>query len=92
MKDVRVWLEHKDSVHGASNAKDQKRLFEALGVKVVGVGAHSARTIDLNDAVLRAKQSNPDVLIQIGYVTEGNLLLRKARGQLVSAARHGCKR
>ena len=81
IKDVKVWLEHEDSVHGTSNAKEQKRLFEALGVKVVGVGAHSARSIDLNDAVLRAKQANPDVLIQIGYVPDGNLLLRTAREQ-----------
>ena len=81
IKDIKVWLEHEDSVHGTSNAKEQKRLFEALGVKVVGVGAHSARSIDLNDAVLRAKQANPDVLIQVGYVPDGNLLLRTAREQ-----------
>lgn len=81
MKDLKVWLEHEDSIYGTSIAQTQKRLLEAFGVKVVGVGAHSARTIDLTDTVLRAKQANPDVLIQTGYVSDGNLLLRTSREQ-----------
>ena len=81
MKDLKVWLEHEDSIYGTSIAQTQKRLLEAFGVKVVGVGAHSARSIDLTDTVLRAKQANPDVLIETGYVSDGNLLLRTARDQ-----------
>ncbi len=81
MKDLRVWLEHEDSIYGTSVAEAQKRMLETLGAKVVGVGAHSARAIDLNDSVLRAKQANPDVLIQTGYVPDGNLLFRTAREQ-----------
>ncbi len=81
MKDLKVWLEHEDSIYGTSIAEVQKRMFEAFGTKVVGVGAHSARTIDLNDTVLRAKQANPDILIQTGYVPDGNLLMRTARDQ-----------
>ncbi len=81
MKDLRIWLEHEDSIYGTSVAEAQKRMLETLGAKVVGVGAHSARAIDLNDSVLRAKQANPDVLIQTGYVPDGNLLFRTAREQ-----------
>ncbi|MDY7545239.1 ABC transporter substrate-binding protein [Glaciimonas sp. CA11.2] len=81
LKDVKIWIEHEDSLYGTSIAQTQKRLLEALGAKVVGVGAHSMRSIDLNDTVLRAKQANPDVLIQTGYVPDGNLLLRTARDQ-----------
>ncbi len=81
MKDLKVWLEHEDSIYGTSIAEVQKRMLEAFGTKVVGVGAHSARTIDLNDTVLRAKQANPDILIQTGYVPDGNLLMRTARDQ-----------
>ena len=81
MKDLRVWIEHEDSIYGSSIAEAQKRMLEAFGTKVVGVGAHSARSIDLNDTVLRAKQANPDVLIQTGYVPDGNLLFRTARDQ-----------
>ena len=80
-KDMKVWIEHEESIYGSSIAKEQKRLFEAAGIKVVGVGAHSSKSIDLNDAVLRAKQAAPDVLIQTGYVPDGNLLLRTARDQ-----------
>lgn len=81
VKDLRIWLEHEDSIYGTSIATAQKQQLEALGAKVVGVGAHSARAIDLNDTVLRAKQANPDVLIQTGYVPDGNLLMRTAREQ-----------
>ena len=81
MKDLKVWLEHEDSIYGTSIAQAQKRMFEAFGTTVVGMGSHSARSIDLNDAVLRAKQANPDVFIESGYVSDGNLLLRTARDQ-----------
>ena len=81
MRDLKVWIEHEDSIYGSSIAEVQKRMFEAFGTKVVGVGSHSFRSIDLNDTVLRAKQANPDVLIQTGYVPDGNLLFRTAREQ-----------
>ena len=76
-----MWIEHEDSIYGTSIAEAQKRMLEAFGVKVVGVGSHSFRSIDLNDTVLRAKRANPDVLIQTGYVPDGNLLFRTAREQ-----------
>ena len=81
MKDLKVWIEHEDSIYGTSIAEAQKRMLEAFGAKVVGVGSHSFRSIDLNDTVLRAKRANPDVLIQTGYVPDGNLLFRTAREQ-----------
>ena len=81
MKDLKIWLEHEESIYGTSITEVQKRMLEALGAKVVGVGSHKASTIDLTDTVLRAKQTNPDILIQTGYVPDGNLLLRTARDQ-----------
>ena len=81
IKSLKVWLEHEDSIYGTSLAQAQKRMLEALGAKVVGVGSHSFKSIDLTDTVLRAKQTNPDVLIQTGYVPDANLLLRTARDQ-----------
>lgn len=81
VKDITVWIEHEDSIYGSSVAKEQKRLLEAMGVKVLGVGSHASSSIDLNDTVLRAKQAHPDVLIETGYVPDGNLLLRTARDQ-----------
>lgn len=81
MNELKVWIEHEDSVYGTGIAQKQKRLLEAFGVKIVGVGAHSARTIDMNDTVLRIKAANPDVLIETGYVADGNLLLKTMRDQ-----------
>ncbi len=81
IKDLKVWIEHEDSIYGTSIAKMQTSLFEALGAKIVGVGSHSVRSIDLNDTVLRARQANPDVFIQTGYVPDSNLLLRTMRDQ-----------
>ncbi|MEI7783852.1 MAG: ABC transporter substrate-binding protein [Betaproteobacteria bacterium] len=81
IKDVKVWIEHEDSIYGTGIAQVQRKLLTDLGAKVVGVGAHPARTIDLNDSVLRAKQAAPDVVLQTGYVPDGNLLLRTIREQ-----------
>ena len=81
MKDLKVWLEHEDSIYGTQIAQAQKRMLEALGAKVIGVGAHSFKSIDLNDSILRAKQANPDVWIGTGYVPDTNLLLRTANEQ-----------
>ena len=80
-KQLTVWLEHEDSIYGTSIAKEQKRLFDEAGIKVAGVSSHSSKSIDLNDRVLRAKQANPDVLVQTGFVPDSNLLLRTARDQ-----------
>ena len=80
-KDLKVWLEHEDSVYGASVVKDQQRLLKEAGVQVVGVGAHNFRAIDLSPSILRAKNANPDLWIQTGYIPDSNLLLRTARDQ-----------
>ena len=86
IKDLKIWIESEDSIYGSSIAAGQKRILEAFGAKVVGLGAHSARSIDLNDTVLRIKQAAPDVLVQTGYVPDGNLLLRTLREQGVKPA------
>lgn len=86
IKDLKVWIECEDSIYGSSIAAGQKRILETFGAKIVGMGAHSARTIDLNDTVLRMKQAAPDVLVQTGYVPDGNLLLRTLRDQGVKPA------
>lgn len=81
VRDLKVWIESEDSIYGASIAQAQKRILETFGAKVVGLGAHSARSIDLNDTVLRMKQAAPDVVLQTGYVPDVNLLLRTIREQ-----------
>jgi branched-chain amino acid transport system substrate-binding protein len=80
-KDLKVWIEHEESIYGTSIAQVQKQLLEKAGVKVVGVGSHSYKSIDLTDSILRAKGANPDVWINTGYVPDGNLLLRTMRDQ-----------
>jgi branched-chain amino acid transport system substrate-binding protein len=80
-KDLKVWIEHEDSVYGSSIAKEQERLLKEAGVQVVGAGAHNFRAIDLSPSILRAKNANPDLWIQTGYIPDSNLLLRTARDQ-----------
>lgn len=79
--ELKVWLEHEESIYGTSIAERQKEAMEAAGVEVVGVGSHNYKSIDLTDSVLRARDANPDVWVQTGYVPDGNLLLRTARDQ-----------
>ncbi len=75
-----IWVEHEDSAYGTSIMEEQIRLFKEVGVEP-GVGAHSAKAIDVTDSVLRAKNAAPDVWITVGYVGDTNLLLRAARDQ-----------
>ncbi|MBD3848105.1 ABC transporter substrate-binding protein [Bosea sp. SSUT16] len=79
-KDLKVWVEHEDSAYGTSIATEQQRLLKAAGVSF-GVGAHSARAIDVTDSILRAKNAAPDIWISTAYVVDTNLLLRAARDQ-----------
>ena len=48
-KDLKVWIEHEDSIYGTSIAKEQERILKAEGVQVVGNGAHSFKAIDLTE-------------------------------------------
>ena len=80
-KDLKVWLEHEESIYGTSIADRQKEKLEEAGVQVVGMGAHSPKAIDLTDSILRARDAQPDVWVNTGYVPDGNLLLRTARDQ-----------
>ena len=79
-KDLNIWIEHEDSAYGTSISKEQETLFKAAGVKV-GVGAHSAKAIDVTDSILRAKAAEPDVWMSTAYVVDTNLLLRAMRDQ-----------
>jgi branched-chain amino acid transport system substrate-binding protein len=80
-KDLKVWIEHEDSIYGTSIGKEQERILKSAGVQVVGNGAHSFKSIDLTDSILRAKNASPDVWITTGYIPDTNLLLRTARDQ-----------
>jgi branched-chain amino acid transport system substrate-binding protein len=79
--ELKVWIEHEDSIYGTSIAQQQEEELKKAGVQVVGIGAHNYKAIDLTDSVLRAKNAQPDVWLQTGYVPDGNLLLRTARDQ-----------
>jgi branched-chain amino acid transport system substrate-binding protein len=80
-KDLKVWIEHEDSIYGTSIAKLQEKALKEAGVNVVGVGAHNFKAIDLTDSILRAKNAAPDVWLNTGYVPDSNLLMRTARDQ-----------
>ena len=79
--ELKVWIEHEDTIYGTSIAQVQKQLFEAAGARVVGVGSHSYRAIDLTDAILRAVNAKPDLWVATGYVPDNTLLLRTMRDQ-----------
>ncbi len=80
-KQIRVWIEHEDSIYGTSIADRERQLLTQAGVQVVGVGSHAARAIDLTDSVLRAKGATPDVWLSTSYQPDGTLLLRTMRDQ-----------
>lgn len=80
-KDLKVWVQHEDSIYGSTIAKDQVAGLRAAGVVIVGVNAYNAKAIDQTDVILRAKAANPDVWLTTGYTADSNLMLRTARDQ-----------
>lgn len=80
-RDLRVWLEHEDSIYGTSIVREQERLLREAGVQLAGIGAHNFRAVDLNPSILRARNATPDVWVQTGYIPDTNLLLRTSRDQ-----------
>ena len=80
-KDLRIWIEHENSIFGTSIAAEQQTLLSAAGVPKPGLGSHAANALDLSDAILHAKAFAPDLWLSTGYVVDHNLLLRTMREQ-----------
>jgi branched-chain amino acid transport system substrate-binding protein len=80
-KDLKVWLQHEDSIYGTTVAKDQVTLLKKAGVQLVGPNSYSAKSIDQTDIILRAKNADPDIWLTTGYLPDTNLMLRTARDQ-----------
>ncbi len=80
-KDLKVWVEHEDSISGKSIADSQVRVLKEKGAQVLAQSAHNFRAADLTDSVLRARRANPDVWMNMGYVPDTNLLLKTMREQ-----------
>jgi branched-chain amino acid transport system substrate-binding protein len=81
VKDLSVFIEHEDTISGKSIGDAQVKLLKAKGAKVLGQGSHNFKATDLTDVVLRARRANPDVLMNMGYVPDTNLLLKTMREQ-----------
>ncbi len=81
VKDLRVLVEHEESISGKSIGDAQKKFLDEKGAQVIGQGAHNTRASDLTDVVLRARRANPDVWMNMGFVPDTNLLLKTAREQ-----------
>ncbi len=80
-KDLKVWVQHEDSIYGTTIGKDQVALLRKAGVQVIGPNPYSARSIDQTDIILRARNASPDVWLNTGYTADTNLMLRTARDQ-----------
>jgi branched-chain amino acid transport system substrate-binding protein len=79
--EMKVWLEHEDSIYGTTIAEEQSKLLKKAGVTILANSAHAGNAIDLSDAVLRARNAHPDVWVETGYVPDGNMMIRSARDQ-----------
>jgi branched-chain amino acid transport system substrate-binding protein len=79
-EELTVFIEHESSEYGSSIGAGQAKVLKAAGVNVIE-DSHNAAATDLTDAVLQAKNANPDVWLITGYVPDVNLLLRQADEQ-----------
>lgn len=80
-KDLKVWVEHEDTISGKSIGDSQVRLLKEKGAQVLSQSGHNYKAADLTDSVLRARRAQPDVWMNMGYVPDTNLLLKTMREQ-----------
>lgn len=78
---LKVFISHENSAYGTSVSDVQRAQLQAAGVQIVGDEGYTSTSTDLSSTVLRGKQAAPDVWIETGYVSDGNLLLRTAQQQ-----------
>ena len=80
-KDLKVWVEHEDTISGKSISDAQVRLLKEQGAQVLSQSGHNFRAADLTDSILRARRAQPDVWMNMGFVPDTNLLLKTMREQ-----------
>ena len=80
-KDLKVWVEHEDTISGKSISDAQVRLLKEHGAQVLSQSGHNFRAADLTDSILRARRAQPDVWMNMGFVPDTNLLLKTMREQ-----------
>ena len=80
-KDLKVWVEHEDTISGKSIGDSQVRLLKEKGAQVLSQSGHNYKAADLTDSILRARRAQPDVWMNMGYVPDTNLLLKTMREQ-----------
>jgi branched-chain amino acid transport system substrate-binding protein len=80
-KDLKVWVEHEDTISGKSIGDSQVRLLKEKGAQVLSQSGHNFKATDLTDSILRARRAQPDVWMNMGYVPDTNLLLKTMREQ-----------
>ena len=80
-KDLKVWVEHEDTISGKSISDAQVRLLKEKGAQVLSQSGHNFRAADLTDSILRARRAQPDVWMNMGFVPDTNLLLKTMREQ-----------
>lgn len=78
---LRVCVTHEESIYGTTISERVVENLAKLGAEVSAQVAYSPTAPDLGNVVLRCQQSNPDVWIETGYVSDINLLLRTAEQQ-----------
>ena len=79
--DLKVWVEHEDTISGKSISDAQVRLLKEKGAQVLSQSGHNFRAADLTDSILRARRAQPDVWMNMGFVPDTNLLLKTMREQ-----------
>lgn len=80
-RDLKVWVEHEDTISGKSIGDARVRLLKEKGAQVLSQGGHNYKSADLTDSILRARRAQPDVWMNMGYVPDTNLLLKTMREQ-----------
>lgn len=80
---------NEDSLFGTSVGDIFEKTLQGTGLQVVDRISYKASAPDLSTEVAKAKADNADILVHIGYLTDGTLIAKTARQQQVQSVLFG---
>lgn len=78
-KDMKVGIIFEDGLYGTTVSKFAKEKAEQLGLKVVAFEAYNTKAVDLTSLIMKLKNSQPDVVMAVSYMTDLLLYWRQAK-------------
>jgi len=77
--DLKIVISHEDSAYGTSVGDAAEKALAENGMSAIARERYSAKATDLSSLVLKLKNANPDILLNVGYTPDQVLFWKQAK-------------